>query len=121
MKTKTEIIEETADYYAEDPPGRRAIGPHGAGQYYSPATGNCCAVGRTFQDAKSVYEKHSNVLMSDGFKLDKFRDAEYRGHDRAFWADLMHLHDHHNYWTDRGLSESGEAYKHQLLEEYKDH
>lgn len=134
MKTKTEIILETFEYYETDP-SRRAwrIGPAGTAQclYLSPE-GNRCALGRVLSEEKMENHDVSYQFIEgaaaksvDGklnrkrnISLDGIIQDDYVGHSIDFWQDLQRYHDTHQFWE--GAEGNKDMYKKQLLEKYKD-
>lgn len=114
MKTKIQIIRETAQYYAEDTT-RRAKNDYGGCQYFTDQ-GQMCAVGRCFRNpaevqarvfAKSLDNGSIVGLMNKRVVTEDDFAPEYRGHETEFWADLQDFHDSNTFWTDQGLSEAG--------------
>lgn len=116
MKTKTEIINETAAYYSEDV-NRRSIAKAGGCAYLNDE-GKTCAVGRCFtEEGLGIWgnsSKFFDISMVDYFK------EEYKIHDREFWEELQKLHDYSGHWADLGLSNKGRDKVNYLLEIYKD-
>jgi hypothetical protein len=115
MKTRTEIIQETVDYYSEDV-SRRAVTDGGC--EYLTKDGRSCAVGRCFTEEGLKEYKDCNTIFIRQM-LFYFKD-EYKIDDSIFWEDLQHLHDHSLYWCNSGLSKSGEKYVEKLLLKYKE-
>lgn len=110
MKTKTEIIEETFEYYKTHP---RAINKN-EGCSYLTDTGAMCAVGRCMTDEAVNFQKDNmdegaggcglrlhDFSFSGGIgnytELDKLLKPEYHGHSVSFWQELQNFHDH-NGW-----------------------
>jgi hypothetical protein len=128
MKTKTEIINETATYYSEDISKRAKNG--GDCSYFK--NNKMCAVGRCLINPGKV-EKETIIALENckiestsvqEFKklynnLDDLLQEEYRGHDFDFWQALQNLHDYDHNWDNYGLSERGEREVKFLLELYK--
>ena len=116
-KTKADIIQETLEYYSQDPCRRRAFDGGCHYLHIDPdGTKRRCAVGRCLSE-----EAKSNEIIGDygqGAKslalshgngdIDNLLAPEYRGHDIHFWLLLQGLHDHSRNWTDDGLSVNGE-------------
>lgn len=105
MKTKLEIIEETANYYNIN---NRGI--NGNWCVYKSDTGNMCAVGRCLKenivldagynensDARELFKHHSYDILKD----------EYKIKDSDFWLDLQRFHDHNLNWDEKGLTDIG--------------
>jgi hypothetical protein len=119
MKTKVEIIEETADFY--NTTNRGMLGRYTC-IYLSEITGNKCAVGRCMTD--EGLKDYGNVggdvgeLNYTAKGLDSILKDEYKGHDVDFWKDLQRFHDEYNYWNETGLSEMGKIRKNSLIKKY---
>lgn len=133
MKTKLEIIEETAAFYNAN---NRAM-ENGHCMYVDP-NGNKCALGRCMIEEKAVeansYKAMSgpmnaialvNAYMeahkipaetSEDSVLDSLLLEEYRGHSVYFWRNLQNLHDNADYWNDQGLTPKGLKAKQDLIE-----
>lgn len=105
MKTETEIVIETIQFYLADPAARRAKSWDGSSCYYAMPLNprRRCAVGRcmTEEAVKEVgsYLGEVTQLVNDHGRLDKLLREEYRGHTATFWSHLQILHDEDCYWT----------------------
>lgn len=115
MKTKEEIVRETAAFYSLK---NRAVSP-GAACLYNGPNGTHCAVGRclTNKAKKKVSDYVCSVallahFLSDGKSncLDDYLLEEYRGHELAFWTKLQFLHDTAGAWNAKGISKEGKEY-----------
>ena len=117
IKTRIEIINETAEFYGADP-SRRALGEDGTCQYQT-SDGENCAVGRCLIDPASAPPRLAAYTL---FKEQTFGvlKPEYRIEDEQFWGDLQGSHDRSNFWTPTGLSEEGEKYLTELRKTYAD-
>lgn len=122
MKTKLEIIEETANFYTLK---NRGWNESAKSCEYLTKEGNMCAVGRCLMNALDIPSayidsgiKELSELHDDG--VDGLLKEEYRGHNDDFWMDLQNLHDNASMWTDTGLSEKGKEKVELLKELYKD-
>lgn len=116
--TKLQIIEETVNFYSEDPSRRSKYGSSNTCAYNGPGNTHC-AVGKCLM---SKYKKQGQKLLgnNDGVNslyeyhnfnsLDKMLSPKYRGHAGTFWASLQNLHDGDQYWTETGLSSQGKEY-----------
>ena len=112
-KTKADIIQETLEYYSQDP-SRRALDDDGGCYYLSPS-GRRCAIGRCLSEKAKANVDINNyfngvVKLANNFgkaDIDNLLAPEYRGHDVDFWHSLQGLHDRPCNWTSRGLSRSG--------------
>lgn len=119
--TKTEIIEETKNFYKKENRGFDSSIP--SCEYKTPD--NCrCAVGRCIKDDE-IDEVQMNMngsaLVPDLFNIyikDKFKD-EYQGHGYQFWCDLQEFHDQAVNWNTDGVSDQGMIVYNKLLEKYK--
>jgi len=122
MKTKTEIIEETAAFYNL---GNRSA-ENSFCQYISPM-GKCCAFSRCCKDDKKTFQSLRYAdreigSLSEGngdFMLPLLKE-EYQGHDWRFWRDIQNFHDDEENWDEEGLSLDGRTQKKTLLEKYED-
>lgn len=118
--TKLEIIEETKNFYNLN---NRALSPNG-GCAYRNEYGKKCALGRCINqaniDAYATYGGFANALNTKVGGLDNILKPEYHGHEASFWSDLQSLHDYEGYWTETGISESGEQKVEALKQFWKD-
>lgn len=123
-KTRIEVINETVEFYRENP-NRRAFNTEiGQCAYFVEPKGKqvkhkMCAVGRLLKEPK----KHENtegpasdLINAEGYGVFK---VDYQIRDPGFWDDLQRLHDRKKHWTKRGLSKKGKEYLNGLLETYK--
>jgi len=113
MKTKLEIIEETATYYSEDTSRRAST--NGMCEYLT-LDGRMCAVGRCLIDPGAVVGGGAEAILGEN-GADKLLKEEYRGHDVNFWVYLQLFHDG-NYWDENGLTEKGKEFLQMLKEKY---
>jgi hypothetical protein len=103
MKTQTDIVLETLQFYLEDPKNRRAS--TGGGCFYGRPGGETrnCALGRCMTDEaleKLWDSPHTaSVLASVYGSLDQFLRPEYHGHSTKFWSRLQQLHDENAHWN----------------------
>lgn len=109
MKTKTEIIIETIQFYKDDPTARRSLAPDGECYYAHSADGldaniTHCAIGRCMTEGslKSFGDFRGDVgdLVNKAklHHIDPLLYSEYQGHGIDFWDRLQALHDHTRYW-----------------------
>lgn len=124
MKTKEEIVRETASFYNFK---NRSTTENGTCIYNGP-NGTHCAVGRCLTDSAKekigpyihgvpnhLGHNHNKIMCTVGgleyaLKVDNLDDAlleEYRGHDVGFWSKLQNLHDNSFFWDEEGISEAG--------------
>lgn len=104
MKTQTDIVIETLQFYLEAPSRRSTYG--GGGCYYAfpQDPSRRCAVGLCMTE--EAIEDHGDYMgdasiMADEFgSLDQFLKAEYHGHPTEFWQRLQNLHDEDLHWSD---------------------
>lgn len=105
MKTETEIVIETIQFYLADPVARRAkTSGRSSCHYAMPGEPNRrCAVGRcmTEEAIKKVgsYIGGVDELIEAHGSLEKMLREEYRGHEQEFWFILQSLHDEDCFWT----------------------
>lgn len=124
-KRYREILEETVEFYGEDPKRKRAVHPGNVGCAYLSENGNKCAVGRLLRpehlhldlegSVSSLASQLSNSPIGlydeeNQFALDPYLLDEYQGLDLYFLQYLQNLHDFKNHWTNQGLSEKGKKY-----------
>lgn len=126
MKTKLQIVNETAEYYANNPRGMKGI----YCSYLSP-NDSMCAVGRCFRD--DVLEFRSTCLSSKviaGFEFtasvgqhndpEDFLKDEYKGHEIKFWMRLQSFHDVKTHWKNGEITALGQQYLEYLRKEYRE-
>lgn len=94
--TKQEIIEETVEYYKNNPFGydlnRDGISEGGC-VYYGPNK-QMCAVGRCLIDPTNTNIIFGSVTsIGRNNNLDDLLKEQYRGHDLSFWQELQSFHD----------------------------
>lgn len=105
MKSKLEIIEETALAYTD--PKNRAVFAGGLCRYKTP-DGRKCAVGRCMLNPSEAMVGTVGTLRNEfALKLDDELKEEYRGHSLVFWADLQNFHDRARNFSDNGISDIG--------------
>jgi hypothetical protein len=137
MKTKVEIIEETAEFYNSQ---NRAANVAGCFYLMYDGSDRKCAVGRCMTESAIVLHGDTgggvNHLLDKLVEIERQKcqdDAtpidytkllntilkeEYQGHDVSFWATLQQFHDRKKYWTETGLSEEGMIVKDNLINQY---
>ena len=109
VKSRLEIIEETAQYYNET---NRAVDKIGNCVYYDSITDKMCAVGRCLKDPKNtlsipdIIDVCAKSLFKNYMTFDDLKD-EYRIEDTNFWSDLQAFHDYSWNWNENGLTEQG--------------
>lgn len=117
MKTKIEIIQETAEFYGADPEARRATS-FGSCYYHlkcSDGTTRHCAVGRC---AENPNEIPSGRISEHNISHIKWKPG-YEGHELEFWQDLQRFHDTGHLWSNKkGLTSTGIRSYNSLLQKY---
>lgn len=91
--SKAEIVEETIQYYLEDP-ARRAFTLDPKGRimcWYYMDNGRKCAVGRCMIDSSPFATYRFTPLQIT--ELESLLKPDYRGHPAEFWVQLQQLHD----------------------------
>ena len=126
MKTKVEIIKETAEFY--NLTNRGYYYGSGSCLYLTPE-GTMCAVGRCIKEdeIKSFDCRFDTgvsgveiALEKNNETLDQYLKPEYQGHSVNFWDDLQKLHDTSSNWDATGLTLKGEQVYEFLLKKYED-
>lgn len=125
--TAIQIIDETVEFYGEDPDGRRSLAPNPNPKDFADKTACLykhikadggvlmCAVGRCMIDPpeKIITPIEDLVEKAPGQSVDEILIYKYAGHPLVFWQELQELHDDKKAWrsteaggglTDRGLS-----------------
>jgi hypothetical protein len=110
MKTKIEIIEETANYYNDS---NRSVNNDGECVYIG-QDGAMCAFSRCCNENSRGY-----LLAVDNRRLSAHKGVgsledpesllkeEYKGHSLRFWKDIQRFHDDDENWNEYGITESG--------------
>ena len=94
------ILDDTADYYGEDPEGRRAVDDCGDCEYTT-WDGRHCAIGRYMKpeyQTDEFPENHGVGIRGLNFSADNYLVSEVRGLDENFWGDLQDFHDVVGHW-----------------------
>ena len=119
IKTRVEIIEETAAFYNLN--NLSNGDDNNSCVYFNETTGNRCAVGRclkTDSDAQvSEFNEDGARRLFEMLGFNILKD-EYRIEDVVFWDKLQSLHDEEGNWNENGLTQHGIQYKNYLLKEY---
>lgn len=136
------LVKETVAYYEEHPRSTMSVHVPNANPLcvFNSEGGAHCAVGRHFRpefkaegaglswNTRSI-EWLSNAIrdrpatIGNGIvedELNSFDDLlveEVRGFPLRFWVALQGVHDDPDYWGEGGLTESGEAYRSELLDQ----
>ncbi len=124
MKSKRQIIKETAAFYNL---GNRSMEEDGSCCVYIGQNGKRCAFSRCCEETEEnlIFLSNNNDRSVDGLEEDfggtvNLLKEEYRGHSVSFWKDVQILHDDHIYWDEAGLSAKGEEKKIELLNRYSE-
>ncbi len=121
MKSKLEIIEETAKAYTSE---NRSITDGNRCVYLGPE-GKRCAFSRCCKDDPRTFEillnnqRTSAADLLEGYDEKDLLKPEYRGYNKGFWSRIQTFHDCEENWNENGLSETGECIKESLLNIYK--
>lgn len=127
MKTvkerRTAVLQDTIQYYSQDPIGRRCKDLNEC--CYSPntiqkeETSEGCAVGRLLSAELQEYldERYGGVGVSND-RLFYTLPQEIQDLGQTFLVRLQMLHDLDEYWDIDGLSEYGEGYARQIEENF---
>ena len=124
--TKSEILEETIEFYTTDP-SRRSLDDAGS-CVYNAGTAQHCAVGRCltpfFQEQGRKLK--FNVMGFEDFvdyygytSHDEALQEQYQGHDMQFWVNLQYFHDTKKFWNETGLTAEGEEQMKFLINKYQ--
>lgn len=115
QKTKIEIIDETVEFYSNNP---RALSNTGTCQYLT-SEGLKCAFARccTDESVTLLHEKFEGKVVAEfpathGESIpdvETLLKDEYKGHGNLFWGDVQMLHDFNRIWDslNGGLSNEG--------------
>lgn len=126
MKTKVQIINETAGFYNTSNRGVGVIineeGLQETVCRYKTDSGNMCAVGRCLLPDSEVFNKVKGVMVvfKSETDMDSQLQPEYRGHGLLFWNSLQCFHDCDSNWNEDGLTSEGIEELNNLLERYAD-
>jgi hypothetical protein len=127
--TKTQIIEETAEFYSANPQ-LRGVKPDGLGGFYCVYNGKNdahCALGRCLLPELQAQGENlagnsegPNMLRARNKinSLDEALQPQYRGHDILFWGDLQFFHDNESNWFTGGITITGQKALSDLLIKY---
>lgn len=110
LKTKLEIIQETADFYSADTT-RRATYKTSIGTKcnYLTMDGKMCAAGRCMVNPEIFAKDNHPINLFDYNDVYAALKPKYRQQDIDFWKSLQSFHDTNNYWDDKGLTAAGNA------------
>ncbi len=119
MKTYVDVINETVDYYSEDPVERRSVDETDSSCKYNGPGGRQCAFARCANPIDEKYEG-DDVSMIFHFEPNILKDEYKHLENPDFWLDIQTLHDCLVYWNDEGLSEDGRKKVDEFINKYKD-
>lgn len=134
--TKLEILEETFNYYTEDPIGRRGV-DKGNNCVNITLDGKMCAFGRCMinpdgyiggsceiinYNLNILKNKDNNILYKTEYLLDTILKEEYRGHDVLFWQQIQNWHDLRKNWDldENTISNKGLDWYNELKKQYNE-
>ena len=124
MKTKVQIIKDTASFYNTSNRGVEAFtnedGFEETRCRYITDSGNMCAVGRCLLPDSETFNEVNGVMAVFEFEtdMDSQLQPEYRGHSLFFWNSLQAFHDCNFNWNEDGLTSQGIEELNGLLEKY---
>jgi hypothetical protein len=122
MKTKTEILNETAAFYnLNNRSTKKRIKDGSSFCMYNNSDGKHCAFARCCQPDKISLLREENTvdqLIDDCYitDVDSVLRPEYHGHSVDFWRSVQGLHDRKEYWNELGLSQRGKEQLNFLVE-----
>jgi len=115
--TKIEIIDETIEYY-ENNPRSIDVSQYGTSCMYLGPNGENCGFSRCCkQETVEKLHKENEGYGIHDFMLDYLKE-QYTGHNTEFWTNIQMLHDTGSYWKNNKLTTSGKAFVKTLKEQY---
>lgn len=122
-KTTEQIIDETVEFYSNNPRAVIVSGSHTMCVYHDKKTGNKCALGRCMNSnwAERLGGETfilGNMKLVVGVSLDESLKPEYRGQKLEFWDALQRFHDTGQNWGEQGLTETGKSVVARLKNEW---
>lgn len=126
--TKFEIIDETVEFYKNNPRSLDEFNIHGiktGNCVYLSNEGNKCGFSRCCTD-EGVKILHEKFDINDGTGVQEdflqFLKPEYQGHNLDFWKDIQSIHDSGGGWEKSGngntLTDYGIKFVNRLKEKY---
>jgi len=126
MNNHQQLIQQTVDYYSQNPTQKRCTGNGGC--YYSPKTAgkphsDGCAVGRllTPEQREILDDLDFGPIIcpsKDYIEQAPFLKDLFEKYSPDFLGDLQQLHDHKEYWNENGLTNYGKRYVEKLIVKY---
>ncbi len=115
--TKHEIIDETVEFYSNNP---RSLDEEKEHCLYKGPNNTECAFARMVRDEDKVNLKEgwTAKALLNGLSIDIIKD-EYKGYEFDFYNDIQALHDTKRYWKSGGLTDYGKEKVVELKREYK--
>jgi hypothetical protein len=111
MLTKIQIIEETVEFYSNNP---RSL--NSSRCLYNGPNGEKCAFSRCCTEDSSFDEGDASNVQDKAKLLPQYSHIPY---DDQFWMDLQEFHDITNNWRDKDLTDIGLSCINKLKEKYK--
>jgi hypothetical protein len=122
MKTKTEIINETVEFYSKNSRSV-TVGECSVICLYIGNNGENCAFSRccTEEGKQRLHKNYEGITLGQRSlsNYETFLKQEYCGHSQDFWVEIQKLHDVSSHWKDGKLSESGGRHVSYLLKRYE--
>jgi hypothetical protein len=123
-KSKLEIIEETVEFYKNNP--RSINNDEGWDKcVYLNDDGHKCAFSRCCTDEGVTWlHEEIDIGRDGGSVIQHFLEhlkPEYQGHDIEFWKDIQKVHDKKLHWDGQILTELGIEFVNILKKEYGQH
>lgn len=117
------VLQETVQYYSQDPEGRRCISDRMC--HYSPKTvgkeetSEGCAVGRLLSPElrEELDENYRGTGVSTDILFQSLPE-EVQELGQGFLSSLQSLHDTDEYWNSEGITEDGERMVERIQECY---
>lgn len=115
-KTTHQIIDETVEYYKNNPRSKDGDG----NCVYNGPNGEKCAFSRLAKpdfDFKYFEGENCAAILNKAFQEDILL-PEYCGHPNGFYADLQALHDRDYYWSNNNLTKEGIEFVENMKKDY---
>lgn len=113
------LVDDTVNFFAEDPRNRRSYDEQGYCMYQSPS-GRCCAIGRMLPESV-----RQNLLRSDNTApIRRLKiihpNLDIWKYHVEFLGSLQHIHDRNDYWSKRGMTRLGRSRVAELKRKVRD-